>query len=193
MIYFYSADTTKLRWYQKPFSYSWWIKVFTAYDRMPGMDWEKVPTHVSIGLDETVGGEKLIFESYLVQMLNPFDNPPVEFQFVKDHYRVLDKTIFWNIVKKYAKRGYAILQLIDFIRLWFYNTVFGKEPKNVWFPKSSVCSEIGYLYAIAYAEKYGLSIRGQLKQYNQNFYHPMRLLKLCYIAENLGEGIFNKR
>ena len=194
MIYFYSANTKNLKWYKKPFSYSWWIKVFTSNERPEGMDWEDTPTHVSIGYDETLSGRKLIFESYVVQMLNPYDDPPVIFEFVKNHQALVDKDIFWQIVDAEKMKGYAFLQLIDFIRLWLFNKILKRDPKTVWFPKSSVCSEIGYTCSLKYANKYNLSnTRTRLLKSNSNFYHPTRLLNVLNEAENNGEGIWIKR
>jgi len=192
MINFYSANTD-LKGYKKPFNISWWIKIFTAHERPTGMKWKDVPTHVSIGEDVTVTGRRLIFESYVVQMLNPYDNPHIEFVFVKGQKQIHDPAIFWKIVDAEKMRGYAVFQLIDFIRLWFYNKVFKRDPKNVWFPKSSVCSEIGYSAAKIFATKYYIEkTLKRLIKHNSNHYHPMRLLNICIQADQDGEGIFIK-
>ena len=189
MINFYSANT-KIKWYKKLFNISWWIKVFTAYERPEGMSFEQVPTHVSIGEDTTYSGRRLIFESYLVQMLNPYDNPHIEWVFQKNGQLLNDADIFWKIVDQEKMKGYAVLQLIDFIRLWFYNKVFKKDPKNVWFPQSSVCSEIGYKLVERYVVKYRLETTlKELKKHNSNHYSPMRLLNLLLKTQ---EGHFIK-
>jgi len=191
MINFYSANTD-IKWYKKPFNISWWIKVFTSHERPTGMKWKDVPTHVSIGEDVTVTGVRLIFESYITQMLNPYDNPKIVFQFNKQGL-LNDPKIFWGIVKEKNMRGYAFLQLIDFIRLWFYNKVFKKDPRNVWFPKSDVCSEIGYAMAIHYSTKYNLrNLKLNLLKHNSNHYHPMRLYNVLKQAEKDGEGFYGR-
>ena len=190
MIHFYSAKTDHLKWYKKLINLSWWIKVFTHY-QYPAIPFEQTFTHVSIGEDVTRGGKRLIFESYIVQMLNPYDNPRLTAHFVNNHIQINDAEIFWYIAENKKGRLYAVLQLIDFIRLWFCNKVFKKDPKNVWFPKSDVCSEIGYASAIMHATKYNLSyLQSKLLTSNSNFYSPMRLYKILKEAECKGETIF---
>ena len=182
MIHFYSANTN-IAWYKKPFNFSWWIKVFTAYERPEGMSFAEIPTHVSIGEDITYSGRHLIFESYFVQMLNPKDNPHYTVIFTKDGNPIVDTEIFWQIVDEKTKHGYAVLQLIDFIRLWFWNKVFGRDPKNVWFPQSDVCSEIGYNCSMRYSLKYDLrKLHSNLVKSNSNFYHPLRLHNVLKVS-----------
>ena len=189
MIHFYSADTVQIKWYKKMFSLSWWIKVFTHY-QYPSIPFEKTFTHVSIGEDKTVTGRRLIFESYLVQMLNKYDYPVITFHFVNNHIEINDAEIFWQIVDREHNKLYAVLQLIDFIRLWFFNRVFKRDPETVWFPQSSVCSEIGYKAAIDYATKYNLSyLQSRLLTANSNFYSPMRLYAILLEGTKHGETI----
>jgi hypothetical protein len=189
VIHFYSANTKDLKWYKKIINLSWWIKVFTHY-QYPAIPFEGTFTHVSIGEDVTRSGRRLIFESYVVQMLNPYDNPKITIHFVNNHIQINDAEIFWNIVDKKRGKPYAFLQLLDFIRLWFYNKVFKKDPKNVWFPASDVCSEIGYASAIGHATKYNLSfLQSRLLTSNSNFYSPMRLYGVLLEAANHGETI----
>ena len=190
MIHFYSANTKNLKWYKKIINLSWWIKVFTHY-QYPALPFEQTFTHVSIGEDVTRSGRRLIFESYVVQMLNPYDYPRITAHFVNNHIQINDTEIFWDIVDKKRGKPYAVLQLLDFIRLWFYNKVFKKDPKNVWFPASDVCSEVGYAAAIAYVGKYNLSfLKSELLKHNSNLYAPMRLYDILMQAANRGEVIF---
>lgn len=187
MIHFYCAETKGIKKY---FGLSWWIKFFTRFE-YPEFKLNDVFTHVSIGEDITQSGRRLIFESYVVQMLNPYDDPKLTARFVKDHIEVIDRDIFWHIVDKEHSKPYAFLQLLDFIRVWLWRKLFKKDPKNVWFPASSVCSEIGYTSAILHATKYALPfLRAQLLTSNSNFYSPMRLYRLLKEAEHFGEIIF---
>ena len=188
MIHFYSADTN-IKWYKKIINLSWWIKVFTHYE-YPEIPFEDTFTHVSIGEDITTSGRRLIFESYIVQMLNKYDNPKLTFHFVNNHQQIIDKELFWQIVDAEHNKPYAFLQLIDFVRVWFWNKLFKKDPKNIWFPSSAVCSELGYTLAYLYSKKYSLiGLRANLLRYNSNTYSPMRLYRILYEAEKRGEII----
>ena len=190
MIHFYSANTKNLKWYKKIINLSWWIKVLTHY-QFPSLLFDQTFTHVSIGEDVTRSGRRLIFESYIVQMLNPYDYPRITAHFVNNHVQINDAEIFWHIVDKKRGKPYAVLQLLDFIRLFIYNKLFKKDPKNVWFPQSDVCSEIGYASAIGHATKYNLSfLQSRLLTHNSNFYAPMRLYDMLMQAANRGEVIF---
>lgn len=190
MIHFYSAKTDHLKWYKKIINLSWWIKVFTHFE-YPALPFESTFTHVSIGEDITRSGRRLIFESYVVQMLNPYDNPKLTAHFVNNHIQINDAEIFWYIVENRTGKPYAFLQLIDFIRLWLSNKIIKRDPKNVWFPESDVCSEIGYTSAKIHAVKYGLKyLLDGLLTANSNHYSPMRLYKRLKEAEANGEVIF---
>jgi len=190
MIHFYSANTSQLKWYQKPFNLSWLIKLFTHWE-LPEIPFEEIFTHVSIGEDVTISGRRLIFESYLVQMLNPYDNPKLTAHFVSNHSQVSDREIFWDIIGREHGKPYGFLQLIDFVRSWLWNKIFKRDPKNVWFPSSSVCSELGYTASEMYGRKYSLLVlRAKLMRYNSNFYSPMRLYRILSEAEKSGEVIF---
>jgi len=189
MIHFYSADTSKLKWYSKPFNLSYLIKLFTHW-QYPSIPFDKTWTHVSIGEDEG-RTRKIIFESNLAQMLSYYDNPLLTAHFVSSNIQLNDLTIFLRIVDTEHSKPYARLQLIDFVRVWFMNKLFKRDPKNVWFPKSSVCSEIAYTCAMLYADKYGLKYLSQrLRDYNSNLYSPMRLYGVLKEAEEKGEVIF---
>lgn len=189
MIHFYSANTN-FKWYKKPFSFRWWIKVFTHYE-YPEIPFNKTFTHVSIGEDITLSGRRLIFESFVVQMLNEYDEPDLTAHFVSNHNRITDRELFWGIVRAEHDKPYAFLQIIDFVRIWLWNKLFKRDPKNIWFPASSVCSELGYTLSYAYAKKYSLTtLRANLLKYNSNSYSPMRLYRILVEAEKRGEVIF---
>jgi hypothetical protein len=189
MIHFYSADTN-IAWYKKPFNLSWLIKVFTHFE-FPELSFDETFTHVSIGEDQTIGGKRLIFQSSLTQELNVYDNPKCTAYLVCENNKITSIDIFWDIVASQISKPYAFLQLIDFVRVWYWNKLFKHDPKNVWFPQNRVCSEQGYASIKNEADKYnvdGLSAR--LLKYNSNLYSPMRLYRVLKEAEKRGEVIF---
>lgn len=191
MIHFYSAKTKDVKknlgWF-----YSWCIKRFTHFE-YPEFKIDDVFTHVSIGEDITVGGKRLIFQSSLTQELNIYDNPLYTAYLLYNGNKIKDKEIFWEIVESQISKPYGFLQILDFIRVWYYNKLLKRDPKNVWFPQNRICSEQGYYSAKNEADKYGLiHTSTTLLKYNSNHYSPMRLYRVLKELEKRGDVVIEK-
>ena len=186
MIHFYSAKTKGVK-KNLGWLFSSAIKFFTHFE-YPEFKRNDVFTHVSIGEDLTIGGKRLIFQSSLTQELNLYDNPKYTAYLIHDKTIIRDAEIFWQIVKPQISKPYAFLQIVDFIRVWYWNKLFKRDPKNVWFPQNRVCSEQGYYSVKNEADKYNLDfLSSSLLKYNSNLYSPMRLYRVLKEAEKRGE------
>lgn len=191
MIHFYSAKTKGVK---KNFGwlFSSAIKFFTRFE-YPEFKRDQVFTHVSIGEDLTISGKRLIFQSSLTQELNVYDNPKCTAYLVSKGIPIRDSNLFWDIVESQISKPYGFLQIIDFIRVWYWNKLFKRDPKNVWFPQNRVCSEQGYYSVKNEADKYNLDkLSISLLKYNSNLYSPMRLYRILKEAEKRGEAIFEE-
>jgi len=188
MINFYSANLKVQGFWSRIFSGA--IKFFTAFE-YPAIPWKEGFSHNSLNGDTTSSGDTLIFQSSLTQELNYWDSPTVTFYLLNDGEIIQDVRLFHKIAKSQVGKPYGFLQIIDFIRVWYYNKLFKRDPKNVWFPQNRVCSEQAYTLIMETAVEYNKPrVINLLRKYNSNLYSPMRIYRVCKQIEAVGDGLF---
>ena len=217
MIGIFVADTSlRSKNWKRIFTFNWYIsiliKLFTWYkfkklikkypDKLAGNKFKDTPTHVYVGRF-LFGKEYLIAESSLTQQLNYYYPARWEFEFVKNHKVIYDIDLF-NELKPLIGNFYAVLQLIYFIRRWFWEVPFkwlyplgkklhgNKEIGNWgnWFVWLWICAEIGAIWADKYHRKYFFPVISKhLRKTNTNNFCPTLILDMALEAEQAGEMI----
>ena len=182
----------------------WYLKEFKK--NHIGFNWMKmsdIPTHSLVGYDVGSTGEKIIFESSKTQQLYPYYKSEYEFKF-----DVVDKELFWELVKKSIGNWYAFFQLYYFIKMAFWMTLFPRWFVNVWadvfhggkhifrwgnaFVSFQICTEQAYNLMQMYANKYNLgATHKELGTVNANNVMPLKLLDMCLNLRR--EGEFNNK
>ena len=174
-------------------------------DQLKGCTFKDTPTHTLFGDIKCDGDRRLIFESNLTQQLNYYYPSRWEFEFIFRHKRVYDPLLFHKVSQATITQTYAVLQLIYFIRMWFWNVPFkwllplwskvfhGGKPTSLWgnwFVKNDICTEQCAKYAREHASKYGLGIiRNYLFNRNINNFSPTNILEMMLEGEAMGETI----
>lgn len=202
MINFYSANTRGMKWWQKllarslvftffvPKGFSYAIKWYTQLWKPEDMDFEDIPTHISIGKIRADGGEYLIFESEIIQHISRWDNPHYSFIYYKDGQPFYDAEIFWEHVKGNEKKLYAIFQLPFFIWRYIRKKYWNKESKRNWFTNNQVCSEWGHNDMKRHWEKHRMFkfTATRLLRLNSNTFAPIDMYNICEFAKLNHEG-----
>lgn len=203
--------------FKRKFTLSFLIKLFTWYefkqlvtkcDKLKGCTFKDTPTHTLFGDIKCDGEKRLIFESSLTQQLNYYYPSRWEFEFVSKHKRIYDPELFHKVAGATITQTYAILQLLYFVRRWFWCVPFkwlypfwswlfhgGKNIKlwGNWFVSNDICTEQCAKFARENASKYSLAtIRTNLMKTNINNYSPTGILEMMLEAEVWGETIERK-
>lgn len=199
--------------FKAKFTLSFLIKLFTwyefkeliaKYDKLKGCTFRDTPTHTLFGDIKCDGDRRLIFESNLTQQLNYYYPSKWEFEFIHRHKVIYDPLLFHKIAQQTITQTYAVLQLIYFVRRWFWSVPFkwllplwskfhGNKPIKLWgnwFVSNDICTEQCAKFAREHASKYGLGkIRMNLLKTNINNYSPTGILEMMLEAELWGEVI----
>ena len=204
--------------WKRIFTFSWYvsmsIKIFTWYEfkelikkypKLKDCTFKDTPTHTLFGDINCDGEERLIFESSVRQQLNYYYECRWEFEFLKNHRRIYDPVLFHKVSRKTIGQWYAVLQLIYFIRRWFWCVPFkwllptwaklfhgGKNIKlwGNWFTFFDICTEQTAKFIREKADKYMLLItRKFLCLTNINNFSPTGILEIGLGTESVGESI----
>jgi len=204
MINFYSANTRNLNKSQRLLArsltftlfvengLSYAIKWYSQLEKPDDMDFEDIPTHVSIGRI-SAGKKDIIFQSQVVQHISEWDNPHYSFIYYKDGQPFYDEDVFWEHVEDNENKPYAFMQLLFFVYRYIMKKYFNKKVKKNWFPANQVCSEHGYNDLRRHHDKHKLFKFSILKlvQYNSNTFSPMDCYNVCRFAYLHNEGTFD--
>ena len=176
MIGIITSPTAHLKWYQKPFSFAWLIKIFESQDRPKNISFEDSPTHcfVKAGKYE---GKQMVYEASLQNRLWDYYIPKWEFHF----YNITPEEeleIAESLRADFGSNVYPIWQLLYFIRRKFWSW-FGRDMRgaNNWFVENQDCTEIAY-HDI---EREGLKAKADISYinaWNANNCHPLDILNI---------------
>jgi hypothetical protein len=212
MIGIFTANTDGIK---GKFTLSFLIKLFTWYEfkgliknypeKLGGCTFRDTPTHTLFGDIKCDGERRLIFESHLTQQLNYYYPCRWEFDFIFRHKVVYDPLLFHKVAQKTITQTYAILQLLYFVRRWFWCMPFkwllplwsklfhGGKPITLWgnwFISNDICTEQCAKYATEMASKYALGkVKSILSKTNINNFSPSGILELWLESELWGETI----
>lgn len=188
----------------KPFTWYEFKQLIVKYDKLKDCTFKDTPTHTLFGDVKCDGEKRLIFESNLTQQLNYYYPSRWEFEFIHRHKVVYDPLLFHKVAQATITQTYAFLQLLYFVRMWFWNVPFkwllplwkkfhGGKPTSLWgnwFVANDICTEQCAKYAREHASKYGLGmIRTYLFNRNINNFSPTNILEMMLEGERWGETI----
>ena len=190
MIGIVTAPTTQLKWYQKPFSFSWLIKIFESQDRPKNITFEESPTHTWV-LGGKYVNKQMVYEASLQNRIWDYYTPKWEFRF-NGITPEQELEVCESLRKDFGSNAYGFGQLLFFVRRKFWSW-FGRDMRNSgnWFVERQICTEIAYNALRREGLKANINT-SYMDSWNANNCHPLDILNICQYFHNNLVGVLKK-